>query len=110
MHEYSSNVRPPGFDAEALEILESEWDAGVFGADADVFDPFRELPAGVWPWGLSFGYGTHACLGLHVAKMEGKVCLEEVLAAWPEYEVDLDGAERLRTEFVQGFASLPIRF
>ena len=59
---------------------------------------------------LSFGAGTHACLGLHVAKMEGKVCLEEVLAAWPEYEVDLDRAERLRTEFVQGFASLPIRF
>jgi hypothetical protein len=28
----------------------------------------------------------------------------------PDYEVDLGGAERLYTEFVQGFSSLPIRF
>jgi hypothetical protein len=41
--------------------------------------------------------------------MEGRVCLEEILGTWPDYEVDLAGAERLRTEFVQGFASLPIR-
>lgn len=59
---------------------------------------------------LSFGAGTHACIGLHIARMEGKVCLEETLARVPEYEVDSAGAERLRTEFVQGFASLPIRF
>jgi cytochrome P450 len=59
---------------------------------------------------LSFGAGTHACLGLHVAKMEGRVCLEEILGTWPEYQVDLENAERLRTEFVQGFASMPILF
>jgi cytochrome P450 len=59
---------------------------------------------------LSFGAGTHTCLGLHVARLEGRVCLEELLARIPEYEVDLAGAERVRTEFVQGFATLPIRF
>ena len=32
-----------------------------------------------------------------------------VLARFPDYEVDLAGAQRLRTEFVQGFASLPVR-
>jgi hypothetical protein len=72
--------------------------------DPDLFDIDRR-PARI----LTFGAGTHACLGLHVAKMEGRVCLEEILGTWPEYEVDLEGAERLRTEFVQGFASLPIR-
>ena len=35
----------------------------MFGADADTFDPHRELPGNVWPYGLSFGYGVHACLG-----------------------------------------------
>jgi cytochrome P450 len=59
---------------------------------------------------LTFGAGPHACLGLHVAKMEGKVCLEEILAAMPGYEVDEARAERIRTEFVQGFTKLPIRF
>jgi hypothetical protein len=42
--------------------------------------------------------------------MEGKVCLEETLAHMPGYSVDLGRARRLRTEFVQGFESLPIRF
>jgi cytochrome P450 len=71
----------------------------------DVFDIDRK-PTRI----LSFGAGTHACLGLHVAKMEGKVCFEELLAAAPEYEVDEGSASRLRTEFVQGFEKLPIRF
>jgi cytochrome P450 len=71
----------------------------------DVFDIRRRAPRI-----LSFGAGTHACIGLHVAKLEARICLEETLARVPDYEVDLAGAERLRTEFVQGFTSLPIVF
>ncbi len=71
----------------------------------DAFD-IRRRP----PRFLSFGAGTHACLGLHVAKMEAKVCLEEVLGRIPDYETVPERAERIRTEFVQGFTSLPIRF
>ena len=41
--------------------------------------------------------------------MEGKVCLEEMLSRFPSYDVDLDKATRFRTEFVQGFQSLPVR-
>jgi cytochrome P450 len=70
----------------------------------DVFDIKRRAPRF-----LSFGAGHHACLGTHVARMEGKVCLEEILRRFPEYEVDLDRATRFRTEFVQGFESLPVQ-
>jgi hypothetical protein len=73
--------------------------------DPDVFD-IRRKPPRI----LSFGAGTHQCLGTHVARLEGRITLEGILARIPEYEVDLDRAVRLRTEFVQGFASLPIRF
>jgi cytochrome P450 len=59
---------------------------------------------------LTFGAGTHACLGTHVARMEGKITLETILSRMPDYEVDLDAAVRLRTEFVQGYSRLPIRF
>ena len=59
---------------------------------------------------LSVGAGIHACLGTHVAKMEGKLTFEAVLKRIPDYEVDVDNAKRLRTEFVQGFESLPIKF
>ena len=42
-------------------------DPEVFGADADEFDPHRELPEGVPRWGLSFGLGMHACIGSDLA-------------------------------------------
>jgi cytochrome P450 len=73
--------------------------------DPDVFDIRRPIPRL-----LSFGQGTHSCIGIHVAKMEGKVCLEETLRRIPDYELQMDRAERLVTDFVQGFAKLPIRF
>jgi cytochrome P450 len=78
-------------------------DAAEF-PDPDRFDINRRAPRF-----LSFGAGHHACLGTHVARMEGKVCLEEMLKRHPEWEVDLDRAKRFRTEFVQGFQSLPVR-
>ena len=59
---------------------------------------------------LSFGHGQHRCLGAHVAKLEGRVFLDELLRAMPDYEVDTAGIERLRSEFFRGFARLPIRF
>jgi hypothetical protein len=73
--------------------------------DPDTFD-IRRRPERI----LSFGHGTHSCIGLHVAKIEGKVCLEELLARIPDYEVDIDRADRLVTDFVQGYAHLPITF
>jgi cytochrome P450 len=72
--------------------------------DPDTFDIARRPPRI-----LSFGHGTHACLGIHTAKAEGRIALEELLRRDPEYEIDLAGAQRLRTEFVQGFSHLPVR-
>jgi len=59
---------------------------------------------------LTFGHGLHRCLGVHFAKLEGRVLLEEVLARIPAYEVDEANIHRERTEFVQGFRHLPIHF
>jgi cytochrome P450 len=35
----------------------------VFGADARYFNPWRETPKGMQPWGMTFGLGVHTCLG-----------------------------------------------
>lgn len=59
---------------------------------------------------LGFGQGTHRCLGANVAAMEGKVLLEELLAQIPNYHVNEQAAQPLWTEFVRGYASLPIEF
>lgn len=73
--------------------------------DPDRFDVLRRPPRI-----LSFGYGPHSCLGVNVARLEGRVCLEELLARAPDYAVDETGAERLVTEYVQGYWRLPIVF
>ena len=74
-------------------------------ANPDTFDIHRKPPRL-----LSFGAGVHQCLGRHIARMEGKVSLETLLPALGDYEIDFDNAVRLRTEFVQGYGSLPIHF
>jgi cytochrome P450 len=58
---------------------------------------------------LSFGHGAHLCLGKHVALMEGRVLIQELLARAPRYEVEESRAQRFRSEFFRGFATLPIR-
>ncbi|MEN8184886.1 MAG: cytochrome P450 [Myxococcota bacterium] len=70
----------------------------------DVFDIHRRPPRI-----LSFGHGIHACIGAHFARMEGKLSLEHLLGHAPEYEIDESGLERIRTEFVQGWATMPAR-
>jgi len=55
----------------------------------------------------SFGYGPHFCLGAALARMEGRIALEEVLDRWPEWNVDLDAAERAPTTLVRGWSKMP---
>jgi len=58
---------------------------------------------------LSFGHGIHFCLGASLARLEGCVALEEVLARWTDWEIDLDRAEMARTSTVRGWKRLPAR-
>jgi cytochrome P450 len=71
--------------------------------DPDRFEMRRRAPRS-----LSFGHGTHACIGLHVARMEGSIGINELLRRHPNYEIDVAGGERYETEFVQGYSRLPI--
>ena len=40
---------------------------------------------------LTFGYGLHYCLGANLARLEGRVALDEILNRWPEWDIDYDG-------------------
>jgi len=72
--------------------------------DPDRFDVRRKIDHH-----LSFGYGLHFCLGAALARLEGRVALEEVLARFPRWEVDEERAERARTSTVRGWDRLPVR-
>jgi cytochrome P450 len=68
----------------------------------DRFDVHRDLGQH-----LTFGYGLHFCLGAALARLEGRVALDEVLNRFPDWEVDLDAARRAPTSTVRGWESLP---
>ena len=57
---------------------------------------------------LSFGSGTHFCLGAHLARMEARVVLAELFSRISGYEVDEANAVRVHSSNVRGFAQLPI--
>jgi cytochrome P450 len=56
---------------------------------------------------LSFGYAEHYCLGAGLARLEGRVLLEEILARWPDYE-PAGEIERLPSRLARGVAHLPV--
>jgi cytochrome P450 len=70
--------------------------------DPDRFDIHRDEGAH-----LTFGFGLHYCLGAALARLEGRVALEEVLKRFPEWEIDYDNVELAPTSTVRGWESLP---
>jgi len=59
---------------------------------------------------LAFGHGIHVCLGASLARLEGRVALEEVLPRMPDYAIDVAGLVRVHSPNVRGFAHVPLRF
>ena len=56
---------------------------------------------------LSFGRGAHFCLGASLARLEGRVALEEILKRWPDWTIDIENAVRAPTATVRGWDSMP---
>ncbi|MDT3439236.1 MULTISPECIES: cytochrome P450 [unclassified Pseudofrankia] len=71
--------------------------------DPDRYDVRRRFDSHV-----SLGHGIHFCLGAALARMEGRVGLEETLRRFPTWEVDHENVTRLHTSTVRGYQKLPI--
>jgi cytochrome P450 len=56
---------------------------------------------------LTFGRGAHFCLGAPLARLEGRIALDEVLTRFPEWDIDIANARRSRTSTVRGWDSMP---
>ncbi|MFE3103774.1 cytochrome P450 [Nocardia tengchongensis] len=89
-------------DKVAMWYTSANRDEDVF-ADAESFD-IRRNPN---PH-LSFGLAQHFCLGVHLARLEGRVFFEELLTRFPKLEQTGD-AQRIRSNLNNGLKSLPVR-
>ena len=70
---------------------------------ADSFDIRRDFKLHV-----AFGYGIHFCLGAALARMEGKIALEETFKRYKSWTVDKERSVPLHTSTVRGYLRLPI--
>ena len=89
-------------DKVVLLVGSGNRDERVF-PDADRYDLMRDTSAS-----LSFGQGVHFCLGASLARLEGRVALEEVLKRIPQYEIDPAGLVRVHSVNVRGFSAMPL--
>ena len=57
---------------------------------------------------LTFGYGHHFCLGASLARLEGRVALDEFLNRFPEWDIDYDNIKLAPTSTVRGWERMPL--
>ncbi|MBW2426203.1 MAG: cytochrome P450, partial [Deltaproteobacteria bacterium] len=67
----------------------------------DAFDVGREIRRH-----LALGHGRHFCLGAHLARLEARVALEELLKRWPALDVDESRLERLPSLWVRAWSQI----
>ena len=72
--------------------------------DSETFDIHRKIVRH-----LAFGYGAHLCIGAALARLEGRIALDEVLTRFPNgWQVDDDNAVQARTSTVRGWDKRPV--
>jgi cytochrome P450 len=94
--------RVPAGSIMMMLIGSANRDHRQFPPDGDVFDIRREARQH-----LTFSVGTHYCLGSALARLEGRIALEEILKRFPEWDVDLTDAKLSPTSTVRGWETMP---
>ncbi|SCX27722.1 cytochrome P450 [Mycolicibacterium fluoranthenivorans] len=92
----------PAGSAIILLIGAANRDERRFGVNADQFDVTRAPRQH-----LTFGVGAHYCLGNALARIEGRIALDEIMNRFPDWAVDLDTAVFSSSSVVRGWDSMP---
>lgn len=100
--EFHGQTVPEG--STALFILGSAGrDESIF-QNGDEFDIRRDVTQQ-----RSFGVGLHYCLGASLARLEGRLVLDELIKRFPNgWDVDWDRAKLASTSTVRGWETLPL--
>jgi cytochrome P450 len=93
-----------GGDPVLMLYASANRDEDVFGPTAGVFDATRDPNPHV-----AFGFGAHFCIGAVLARVEGRILLEELLARFRSIEPAGD-VVRTASPVIAGVKSAPVVF
>jgi cytochrome P450 len=96
-----NGVTIPAGDKVAMYYTSANRDESVF-AESQAFDIHRHPNPH-----LAFGIGEHFCLGVHLARLEGRVFFEELLGTFATIELTGEPV-RVRSNLNNGFKQLPV--
>jgi cytochrome P450 len=99
--EYHGQTVPEG-SVMLMLIASACRDDSQYPSDGDVFNIHRDSRQHV-----GFGVGIHYCLGASLARIEGRIALEEILKRFPEWSVDLPNAEWSSSSIIRGWEAMP---
>ncbi len=71
--------------------------------DPELFNIHRRDPPH-----MTFGRGIHSCLGMALARVEGRVVMEEILKRFPDWTVDTDNAQLSSSSSTRGWDTMPV--
>lgn len=70
--------------------------------NAESFDIHRKGPPHI-----TFGRGIHSCLGASLARVEGRIAMDEILKRFPNWTVDIENARLSSSSTTRGWDTLP---
>jgi cytochrome P450 len=98
---FDGGTIPPGFPVLLL--------TGAATRDPRAFDRPDDFDIDRAPSvAIGFGHGIHSCLGAALARMEGRIALEELATRARRLEVDAAGLRRVTMANVAGYANVPV--
>ena len=84
----------------------------LFGSAGRDENEFKEPDRFIWnrhiKRQLAFGHGQHFCIGVHLARLELRILVQEFLRRVPAYSFDMAQAVRLPSSFQWGWNKLPV--
>jgi cytochrome P450 len=93
----------PAGSAITFIVASANRDERHWGSDGETFNIRRPISQH-----LTFGIGSHYCLGAALARLEAKVAMEEFLSRFPTWDVDWEKASLSSTSTVRGWGTLPL--
>ncbi|HVW41989.1 MAG TPA: cytochrome P450 [Amycolatopsis sp.] len=57
---------------------------------------------------IGFGFGTHVCIGAHLARLESRIAIQQLATRWPRHHIREHDLTRVHMTNVSGYENVPV--